>query len=158
MDNRYFRAYGFALLLILLGSNVNGQSVFRLSPDRNLDSNQDCIELEVNSTVTLERNSDCGPSIIVTSNGGSTINLSSIKQAEDFTFDELGDFVVFCNGTTENSVTALCFTIFDPSLSNLVAADIPTMGEWAIISLFLVMLILGLVALNQKVDNAIEIT
>lgn len=129
--------YYALMTLVCLPLLSNGQR-YVLEPDPSLlISESTCIPLFVDTEVRLVRGMGCSDNILL-SNEFSTVSFLNIAEDSiDYTFDSPGTYVAFCgSGSGAIAIQSLCFNIQPQA-----AAPIPTMGEWSLIFLLLLLMI-----------------
>ncbi len=98
-----------------------------------------CIELVVSGTLFFERGDQCDADVIIVDAGNNEIFRSS-DQTFSYTFDEIGDFVIFCGaGPGAVAMAAVCVT-----------AIVPTLSQWSIICLSLLLIIFGVCGIRTS--------
>jgi len=140
----------FVFMTLCLGVSIHAQSDFTLSPFGPIDYSVDCVEIDLNSTISFTTTAACGGETAITSDRGGQILFSTDRSDFDFTFDTEGEFTLFCNLSPTNiGSTTLCINIVDP-IANIVGAAVPTTSEWGVIVLTLLLLILMTLAFEQS--------
>lgn len=142
------------LAFFCLESNLEAQSTIQLSPTT-IDFTTDCIEVLVGSTVDFISESDCGGTSAITLGRGAQVVFNTDKQDFRYTFDELGEYTLLCNLSNDalGSPTA-CISVVE-SLSALPPGGaVPTVGEWGIIAMMLILLIVATLAFEQQISHA----
>ena len=130
-------------ILFLLAGSLNGQ--FVLIPDPSTMVPEDCIPLSELSTRTFIRDPSCGGTIRITDGTATTTLATFPSTVTEFTyqFEEPGEYLILCNSSVmpaEVDDIALCF---------VVSSMVPTLGEWAVIILFLSLSILMVVSVQS---------
>lgn len=136
-----------SLIFLSFFNTMKAQNVV-LDPNPNLVIDAaSCINVGEGRTLTFERSLACGPEVIISNDGGLSTIFSTSEETFSYTFEELGEYVIFCNAGPSNvAVTATCV---------IVEEAIPTLSEWGFIILSLILLIFGAVALrNTEVETA----
>ncbi len=136
---------------LFLGSILPAQTNINLSPST-IDFNTDCVEVLVGSTVDFTSSSDCGGTSAITTDRGVSVVFSTEKTSFNYAFEDLGEFTLLCNlGATNSGSATVCINVVE-SLSNLSpgpSMGVPTMGEWGIVCLMLVLMICSTLTLTQ---------
>ena len=132
--------------MLCFAVNLQSQSSILLF-DANVPFDGQCSELSLGQSVTLSIGSLCGPDIGIVLPDG--VNLSGIESDTTIVLDQIGEYMVFCNtpvdinGTVQRSLEqAACINVTE----NIV----PTVGEWGVIVLSLLMLIFSVSAVKRK--------
>ena len=138
-----------AFTFLLLFPSGLSQVEVTLAPNTNIDFDVDCLEIEMGERVIFTRDGSCGPHLLISPDRGRTTLFASPKAVVPFVFEDPGEYTIFCNGTTDSALTALCINVVDPSVVDLNGNPIPTMGEWGVVCLFLMMMICCVVAVKD---------
>lgn len=136
---------------LLLGHILHGQSSFELSPST-IDFSTDCVEVEVGSVIDFSSAADCGGTSAITKERGLQTVFSTEKVTFNYTFDELGEFTLWCNlGSNNTGSATVCINVVE-TLSNLAPSStgVPTVGEWGVVILMLNLLIFSTISLSQR--------
>jgi len=141
MKKRIFRTLT-AILFVLVSNLIIGQIEIG---EINLTvpiTNTECSSLTLGETVTFTRSSNCGGDILITLNDVEVLNTPELSPS--FTFSEAGRYVIFCGaGTDAVAVPKFCYIVNAP-------ITVPTLGEWGIICLFLLISIIATVSFEVK--------
>ena len=134
----------FSFLILFASSDVQAQTVV-LVPDASLATSigpSTCTSLRLGETIQFSRAGSCGGDIIVSNDRGVTSLLTTSAASFNFTFEVPGEYVVFCNATDASAaVPALCIIVSDA---------VPTVGEWGVITLGLLLMIFMVVAFKVQ--------
>ena len=101
--------------------------------------------MEIGTTVSVQAvKATCGNDIVLldeSANNLLTVTVTGSDTTFNYTFDEAGTFTFFCGaGTTAIATHAICVDV----------QTIPTLSEWGIISLTLLLLIVGVNGLKHR--------
>lgn len=136
-------------IMFFFVSNLQSQNTIVLF-DTNDPFTGVCSEISLGQSVTLSIGSLCGPDIGIVLPDG--INLSGITSDTTIVLDQVGEYEILCNtpidiGVSRTLQTAACITVAE----NVV----PTVGEWGVIVLTLLLLIIGVSAMNGASEKLV---
>ena len=101
----------------------------------------ECVEVLLNNTLDFERGTTCSADVVILDEDNIEI-FRTDELAFSYTFDELGTFTIYCGaGATAVAMRSLCVN----------ASVIPTLSEWSVICLMLILMIVGVSSLKQGV-------
>jgi len=130
-------SFGASMVLLFLSNCILAQNVEVEVGDVNLSiplNTAECSTAIVGQSFSFTRTSNCTGTILITLDGNEE-KLNTSEFPPLFTFDEPGQYVIFCNAASDNSATPkLCYSV-SPSQS------VPTLNEWGLICLLLLLLI-----------------
>ncbi len=131
------------LTFVLIPLFISSQTVLEVIPSGDLV----CTDVVIGETVPFAMSNLCGANV--------EIHLEGIPVAVfteplfEYTFDQVGEYVIFCFAPPVGSVnesrvaiTAACFRTVDQV--------VPTLEQWGVINLGLLLLIFGSVFLNNE--------
>ena len=101
------------------------------------------------SRLVFVREASCGPDLIISPDRGVNVVFQSSKINVPYVFEDIGEFSIFCNGPGETAIIAACIDVFDPALQGLEGNVIPTVGEWGVVILLLLILICAVVSFRH---------
>ena len=142
-----------AVILCTVSINLEGQTVLMNEGDPN-ELPSVCEPVELGTTMSISLSGTCGASIVVEFFApGTDISLGLSDQSTifatdfDLTFDELGTYIFLCDFNDSGPLfpvpgfADVCFEAVEPAPP----AAIPTIGEWGLVVLGLLILIVGVV-------------
>lgn len=142
---RTLNALVLILTLSLFTSFVASTQNVILNIDTNLSIPGDCQTITEGTSITFERGLgmfQCDPEVIIQRDGESIPVFATNDLIFTYDFSEPGEYVIFCGNTlvtsTRVATTAACFTVL---------SSVPTMGEWGVIILGLLLIIVACVVL-----------
>jgi|GEM_PF-3120362 len=135
------------IILITVVCRLGAQDII-LRIDPFLDPDTDCQYIETGAIVSFERGqgmAQCDPDVIIFKDDDLTPIFMTSSLTFDFQFEEPGRYIIFCGapGGTEVATTAACFFVVDL---------IPTLDQWGIIILLLLILIASISAFKKISD------
>jgi len=142
---------------ILFALKLSGQ-VINISPDPTLippiDPGQ-CMIIEPGTSLTFERNPDCDANLLITDGNGAVTFLDTSASSAPFTFNDPGEYAVFCGGGTGTiAIQAVCVIV----QTDVSIQTIPTVKEWGLIILFLLLGLFSAVAMMNNYSTAAKKT
>ncbi len=156
MSKALYSAFSLTLLFLFTSLSVQAQSPTVISistiPDQadfiaNIGPST-CTTIRLGETIRFEASGACGETFSLSNDRGITTLMSATNPdlSFDFTFTETGEYTLFCNGSTDPALptassVALCIIVSDP---------VPTVGEWGVITLGLLMLIFMVAAYKTQ--------
>lgn len=143
---------------LFISSSVQAQRVINVStiPDQvefiaNIGPST-CTSVRLGETITFQASGACGETFSLSNDRGTTTlaSATSPSLSFDFTFNTPGEYTVFCNGVTDPtsptaSSVAMCIIVSDA---------VPTVGEWGVITLGLLMMVFLVVAYKTQSNRA----
>ena len=103
-------------------------------------TSDECVEVLLNSTLDFVRGGSCSTDVVILDSDNFEVFRSN-EQEFSFRFDERGTFTIFCGaGPNAVAMRSLCVE----------ATVVPTLSEWSIICLMLVLMIFGVISIRQK--------
>lgn len=135
--------------VMALSVSASAQTI-TLTPNAGLDVNVGpCTEITAGTTLTFNRSVDCDEDILITTTAIPPVELLQSSDAVvTYTFSDEGSYVVFCGAPSSGmavAVQAICVNVGPAAPVN----PIPTIGEWGIILLVLIMLVVGVTLLRS---------
>ncbi len=144
------------IILLICSLVTTSAQVIVLTPDAGLDVNAGpCTEIVAGTTLNFERGTGCDLDILITTNALPPVELLQTSAATtSYTFNAEGSFVVFCGATSGGAIAtqAICVNVAPAS------ASIPTLGEWGLIFLVLLFLIVGVIVARKEVVSKTSVS
>jgi len=138
--NRLF----FILICLTFFWTANSQTV-TLDLNPGLMIPEDCQTITAGTAINFERGMLCDAEVRIEKDGDPIAVLSTPDLTFSYLFAEPGEYIIFCGADAppdaEIAITTACFTV----TNNVV----PTLGEWSIIILFLLISIFAISALKS---------
>lgn len=126
--------------------NLQGQSSILLF-DTNVPFTGECSEFSLGQSVTLSIGSLCGPDIGIVLPDG--VNIIGITSDTTIVLDQIGEYTILCNTPVDiNNVPQRTFE--EAACINVTENVVPTVGEWGVIILSLLMLIFSVSAVKRN--------
>jgi plastocyanin len=157
-----------AAVLCAIGFSLSAQTALTNSSASDVPT---CTTVELGTTMTFVLSTGCGPGIAVDFDAPgspiddgtsdtqiallSTDDLAAMGNEITVTFDQLGTFTFQCDVPDFGDIFGIagladqCFTVVEPS-------GIPTLGEWGLIILSLLILIAGVAFYRYNVRTTIQ--
>lgn len=141
MKHVFFILLAVGCLGVLTGQ-MSGVEPVTVEPIRD-PSSLVCTSILLNQTRTFARASNCFGAIRIEYEDGSNEFIPSSEQTFSITFDRLGRFTLFCGSQFEERLgrietSAACIDVVE---------IVPTLGQWSLLVLGLVLTILGTVSI-----------
>lgn len=128
---------------------MSGQAIM-LSPDAGLVvSPSTCMTITAGETLQFERSGSCGANAYVSNDMGTTSLLTTADMSFGFTFDTPGEYVIFCNSSPTSTAT--------PAVCIIVTDVVPTVGEWGVITLGLLLMITMVIGYRTQTEKTTEL-
>jgi len=115
-----------------------------------LSGNLDCNEIVVGETVSFQMSNLCGADVQIHYEGGVVAVIT--EETFEYTFDLPGEYIIFCfappaNEATQSrtAITAACYRVVDQV--------VPTLEQWGVINLSLLMMIFGVVFIYSEDES-----
>ena len=156
-----------ALFIWTFGISLNAQTALTNQSESDVPT---CIPIELGTTMTFVLSTGCGPGIEVDfdapgspiDDGTSDMQISLFSEDDlagmgnefTVTFDQLGTYTFQCDVPDFSDIFGIagladqCFEVVDPA-----PAVIPTLGEWGMILLGILILIVGVVFYRSRVQE-----
>ena len=156
-----------ALFIWTFGISLNAQTALTNQSESDVPT---CIPIELGTTMTFVLSTGCGPGIAVDfdapgspiDDGTSDMQISLFSEDDldemgneiTVTFDQLGTYTFQCDVPDFSDIFGIagladqCFEVVDPA-----PAVIPTLGEWGMILLGILILIVGVVFYRSRVQE-----
>ena len=156
-----------ALFICTVGINLNAQTALTNQSASDVPT---CTTIELGTTMTFVLSTGCGPGIAVDfdapgspiDDGTSDMQISLFSEDDldemgneiTVTFDQLGTYTFQCDVPDFGDIFGIagladqCFEVVEPA-----PAVIPTLGEWGMILLGILMLIVGVVFYRSRVQE-----
>ena len=105
-----------------------------------------CTSFMLGETITFERGANCNADVVLLDRNNVEVFRTS-DASFTYTFDTAGEFTFFCGaGSGAVAMAAICVQV----------GVIPTLSEWSIICLTLIMMIAGCLAFQQRSDRMVK--
>lgn len=145
MYQSLIRLLSTTTFLIFSSLCLNGQAIM-LSPDAGLVvSPSTCMTITAGESLQFERSGSCGANAYVSNDNGTTSLLTTADMSFGFTFDTPGEYIVFCNASANAVAT--------PALCIIVTDVVPTVGEWGVITLGLLLMITLVIGYRSQIEK-----
>jgi len=113
-----------------------------------------CETITVGTTLSFERAMNCDANILLTDETGSGDPYAIISdETFSYTFDQIQLYAFICGAPSADLAggqATICYNVVP-------VQDIPTLGEWGLIILFVSLLIFGLVMIRQSASKGLKI-
>jgi len=144
MNAQFFKTLNLVIAL-LVGFSLSGQAITLTLPGTG--GIGPCIETNAGTSINFTRDASCIGNVVIVPGDGSlfTVDDEVLRTTSTdfaFSFASAGEFSVLCDAPGSIATVVACFNVA-PSTA------IPTLGEWGLIMLLLVSLIIGVVTLRQ---------
>lgn len=113
-----------------------------------------CQTITVGTTISFERAMNCDANILLTDETGSGDPYVTFSQETfSYTFDQIQLYAFVCGAPSTDLAggqATICYNV-------VAVQDIPTLGEWGLIILFVSLLIFGLVMIRQSATKGLKV-
>ena len=149
MTNMILRVLS-TLVLVVASTTISFSQNIVLTPDSGLNTDSpSCITIGVGENIQFDASGSCSGAVFVSADLG--VTKTYLTAPYEFTFTSAGSYLVFCNAPDPSDVAI-------PAACIIVADVVPTVGEWGVITLEILLaifLVLAYKTQNQKSLNIV---